>query len=127
LAEQGPHSARPEGVLDLLHGDARFLPVVEQGVHMLIGLDTVAWIAVSPSGAVDDDGLELYAFRRPVVVELSDGTTLEGELLYSARPGETRVVDYLNGQDRYFVLWVSGRNYYVAKPFVARVIEATSK
>jgi len=72
------------------------------------------------SGEASD---ELFDIRQKVDVELASGTTLAGELLYSAEETLTRVTDYMNQQGRFFRLWRDEDLYFVHKPFVARVIE----
>jgi hypothetical protein len=122
LAEINAHVQRPERISDLLDGDQPFLPVLEDGKPSLLGRSALLWVAVDNS-VLDEDELELFSFRRDITIDFNDGTSIGGELLYTAPSDNARVADYLNGRELCFRVWSTSRTYFVIKHHVARVRE----
>jgi hypothetical protein len=84
----------------------------------------VVWIAMSrESAGAEGSTEELYDFRKFVRLALSGGGALEGEILYSAPDGETRLVDFLNRPERFLKVWDGDRLFLVNKESVLRVVE----
>lgn len=127
LAEQDVRQYRRQQLLDLLEHGPPFLPVrdFQESRWEIVNRDLVIWVRVPPASlaAAGEASDELFDIRQKVDVELASGTTLAGELLYSAEETLTRVTDYMNQQGRFFRLWRDEDLYFVHKPFVARVIE----
>jgi hypothetical protein len=124
VAEHHAHDFRPEDVLDLLEDPPAFLPAREitddgGGSWFVLNKDTVVWVALH--GGVRDE--DLYDTRQDVGVELTSGTLLRGELLFSAPDGHNRLSDHLNGSGRFLRLWAPDRVYLVNKTYVLRVVE----
>ncbi len=122
LAETSAHSHRPERLSDLLDGATSFVPVLEDGRAALLGRSSLLWVSVD-NGVLEEDELELFSHRKKVTLELRDGSSLEGELLYTAPMESARVADFLNGHDRCFRVWQASRTYFVIKEHVLRVVE----
>jgi hypothetical protein len=126
LAEHGSHDFDRQHVLELLDQSESFIPIrdLETGEWESFNSSAVVWIGISGS-SVDGDGSgdELFEHRRPVLVALSGGTWLEGEVLYSAADAGPRLVDHLNRKDRYFRLWKADQVFLVNKNWVLRVVE----
>jgi hypothetical protein len=126
LAEQGSHDFRRQGILDLLEQDDSFLPAcdLESGEWESFSSRAVAWIGI-PLDLFDGEvpATELFEHRRVVRVFLLGGTSLLGELLYSAPDESSRVVDLMNQKERFFRLWTEDRVFLVNKQSVQRVVE----
>ncbi len=127
LAEQDTRQYRRQQLLDLLEHGPPFLPVrdFQESRWDIVNRDLVVWVRVPPASlaAAGEESDELFDIRQRVQVELTSGSSLAGELLYSAEETLTRVTDYMNQQGRFFRLWKDEDLYFVHKPFVARVIE----
>lgn len=126
LAEHGGHDFARQTVLDLLEQVDTFLPAwdVETGVREAFNARAVVWIAMSRNAMdAESSADELFEHRRCVRVALIGGASLEGEILYSAPDGGTRLVDYLNRRERFLRLWDGDRLFLVNRESVLRVVE----
>lgn len=89
-----------EAVRDHLAAGERFLPArdPETGKLVLLSRGRVLWAAVERPEADRRAQLEmdLYDVRSAVRLELSGGSAIEGELLYSPPAAQARVLDHLN-------------------------------
>jgi hypothetical protein len=129
LAEHGSHAFSRQRVLDLLEQGDGFLPAcdVETGQWESFNARAVVWIGLArPSVDAESSADELFEHRRRVRVSLKGGGSLEGEVLYSAPDGGTRLVDYLNRRERFLRLWDGDRIFLVNKESVLRVVEERS-
>jgi hypothetical protein len=126
LAEHGSHDFNRQRVLDLLEEVDSFLPVrdLETGERESFNSRAVVWIGMS-GASIDAEGSsdELFEHRRSVRVSLVGGASLEGEVLYSAPDGGSRLVDHLNRKERFFRLWNGERVFLVNKGSVLRVVD----
>jgi hypothetical protein len=127
LAEHASHDFNRQRVLDLLEELGSFLPVrdLETGEWESFNSHSVVWIGMS-GASIDAEGSsdELFEHRRSVRVSLVGGASLEGEVLYSAPDGGSRLVDHLNRKERFFRLWNGERVFLVNKGSVLRVVES---
>jgi hypothetical protein len=125
LAEHGSHEYSRQRVLDLLeHGG--FLPAcdVETGRWETFNAMAVCWIGMSRDSVEAEGGAEeLFEHRKVVRLTITGGTSLEGEILYSAPDGEARLVDYLNRPERFVRVWNGERVYLVRKESVVLMVE----
>jgi hypothetical protein len=128
LDEHQAHAFRRQHILDLLEGEAAFLPARDSatGVWEIFNKAALIWIRVpleplGQGGAESSD--ELFDFQSRVRVELRGGPPIDGDLLYSAPEEASRAVDYLNAAGRFFRLWDTHHLYLVNRSFVLRVIE----
>jgi hypothetical protein len=125
LAEHDSHGFQRQRVLDLLQTET-FLPAcdAESGEWQTFNSHAVLWIGMTLSSVDGEEAAdELFEHRQRVRVELIGGTSLEGELLYSAPQEGPRVVDLLNRRERFIRLWTEDRVYLVNKVSVLSVIE----
>jgi hypothetical protein len=130
LAEHQARAFRRQDVLDLLEREHAFLPAQDKatGAWILFNKDAVLWVAIPFAvGDAEAEADELYDQRRVVRVELVGGATLEGEILYTAPAGHSRLADHLSLPGRFFRLWSEGRVTLVNKAFVLRVLEEESR
>jgi hypothetical protein len=127
LAAQEIQQYQRQQLLELLEHGTPFLPIRDATDERweIANRDRILWVRVPPASfpAAGEETEELFDIRQKVVVELTSGPPLEGELLYSAEESLTRVTDYMNQQGRFFRLWKNEDLYFVHKPFVTRVIE----
>jgi hypothetical protein len=125
LAEHDSHAFQRQRVLDLLQAET-FLPAcdAQSGECEIFNSRAVLWIGM-PLSSVDgqEAGEELFEHRQCVRVEMTGGTSLQGELLYSALQDGSRVVDLLNRKERFFRLWTEDHVYLVNKDSVLSVVE----
>ncbi len=117
----------PQGkvVRDLLEQDRPFFPARDQDSDsfLLIQRDAVVWAAVDKVLESEIEHIELYDRHVWVRVELQDGSRLEGELFYTAPTARARVMDHLNGPERFFFLHREERLVLVNKAYVICVVE----
>jgi hypothetical protein len=127
LAAQEIHQYQRQQLLELLEHGTPFLPIRDAAAERweIANRDRIMWVRIPPASfpAAGEETDELFDIRQKVVIELTSGPPLEGELLYSAEESLTRVTDYMNQQGRFFRLWKNEDLYFVHKPFVTRVIE----
>jgi hypothetical protein len=132
VAEHKEHAYRRQRVLDLLDEPAPFLPARDpaRGVVTLVNKGTLMWVAISlDQGALpveeEPEVLEtqLYEVRQRAEVELVDGTSLLGDLMYTPPAEQARTTDHLNRAERFFRLWAADRVYLINKSFVRGVTD----
>jgi hypothetical protein len=126
LAEHASDRFDRQRVLDLLEQADAFLPArdVETGQWETLNARAVVWIGMSrPLLGGEGSADELFEYRKFVSVALEGGGSLEGEILYSAPDGGTRLVDFLNRPERFLKVWDGDRLYLVNKESVLRVVE----
>jgi hypothetical protein len=101
-----------------------FVPVALAKGIRLVARTAIAGIGipVAPPALARDGDLPIE--RQTATVKLHDGTTLDGELRWTARPGNNRTRDHLNESAAYLELHTKETTWYVAKSHVAWVEEA---
>jgi hypothetical protein len=125
LAEHDSHAFQRQRVLDLLQAET-FLPAcdAESGEWETFNSRAVLWIGIALSSVDGEEAAdELFEHRQRVRVDLIGGTSLVGELLYSATHEGPRVVDLLNRKERFLRLWTEDRIVLVNKKMLLRVVE----
>lgn len=112
----------PESVADYLNGRRRFFPMVAGGVAKMINRDQVLWVRYEKLPSVVDP--EVTLVERLTILELVDGTRIEGVVPTTDRPRElSRLSDVLNDAREEFVrIDDDEETYYVNKAFIRRVI-----
>jgi hypothetical protein len=108
----------PERLDDYLNGARRFLPTVSDGAAKIINRDQILWIAVD--GFVDSGGdYDLTVVQKLAILELVDGSRLEGYLDMNRPADRQRLSDVLNDDGERFVrLTDDNRTYFVNKDYV---------
>jgi hypothetical protein len=123
VADRGHRSRRWSDVLGLLDQPERFFPAqdTQTSEWLLCNKEEVIWVALATEP--ESDEFELFDRRFVVTVDLDDGSALDGELFFSAPSAEQRVVDYLNREERFFLLYQTDRVVLVNKASAAAVVE----
>jgi hypothetical protein len=128
LAEYHPCSWRHQNVLDLLEDGNAFLPakVAHHDARLLFNKDTVVWVGIplrADPALAEIEPEELFDIKHEIRLELTDGSKLDGQLLYAAPPDRSRIVDYMNAPGRFFRLWREDHVYLVNKAFLLRIFQ----
>ena len=112
----------PETVADYVNGRRRFFPMLSNGVAKMLNRDQILWMRYEKLPDVVD--LDNTIVETLTIVELSDGTRVEGVIQISDRPRElSRVSDVLNDpRESFFRIDDENETYYVNKLFVRSVI-----
>jgi len=111
----------PESMADYLNGGRRFFPMLAAGVPKMINRDHIVWLRYEKlQEAADDDGTII---EKLTILELSDGTRLEGTVPIDRPREQSRISDVLNDQREAFLrLDEESETYYVNKNFIRLVI-----
>ena len=119
-----PYSERrdgPETVADYLNGRRRFFPMVASGVAKMINRDQILWVRYEKLPDVVE--LEMTIVEKLTIVELSDGTRIEGVIPIDRPREQSRISDVLNDLHELFVrIDDDEETYYVNKSFLRSVI-----
>jgi hypothetical protein len=92
------------------------------GVPKMVNRDQILWVR-SPK-TFDPEALETTIIEKLTIVELTDGSRLEGVVPITGRPREqSRISDVLNDPHEGFLrIDGEGETYYVNKGFIRTVI-----
>ena len=119
-----PFSERREGaetVADYLNGKRRFFPMVAAGVPKMINREQILWVRYEKLPDVVE--MEITIVEKLTIVELSDGTRIEGVIPIDRPREQSRISDVLNDAHELFVRIDSDEDtYYVNKSFLRSVI-----
>ncbi|HJW92403.1 MAG TPA: hypothetical protein VJ901_02185 [Thermoanaerobaculia bacterium] len=118
-----PHSDRrdgPETMSDYLNSGRRFFPMIAAGVARMVNRDEIVWVRYEKLPPVDDDGTIV---EKLTILQLTDGTRVEG-IVPISRPLEySRISDVLNDLSEAFIrIDDDADTYYVNKRFIRLVI-----
>src|SRR5687768_2281239 len=93
-----PYSDRregPETVADYLNGRRRFFPMMAGGAAKMLNRDQILWVRYEKLPDIVE--LENTLVEKLTILELTDGTRIEGVIPIGDRPREnSRVSDVLN-------------------------------
>lgn len=111
----------PETVSDYLNGRRRFFPMLAAGASKMLNRDQILWVRYERLPDIDADDTII---EKLTLIELADGTRIEGVLPIGDRPRESsRISDVLNDpREEFFRLDDENETYYVNKMFVRTVI-----
>ncbi|HJQ39661.1 MAG TPA: hypothetical protein VKB93_21160 [Thermoanaerobaculia bacterium] len=120
-----PYSDRrdgPESVADYLNGRRRFFPMMAGGAAKMLNRDQILWMRYEKLPDVVD--LENTIVEKLTIIELVDGSRIEGVIPIGDRPREhSRVSDVLNdAREVFFRIDDETDTYYINKAFVRNVI-----
>ena len=119
-----PYSDRREGaetVADYLNGRRRFFPMVAGGVAKMINREQILWVRYEKLPDVVE--LEMTIIEKMTIVELTDGTRIEGVIPIDRPREQSRISDVLNDPHELFVrIDDEDDTYYVNKSFLRSVI-----
>lgn len=111
-----------ESIDEYLNGERRFFPMLCAGVPKMVNREQILWVRASKS--FDPEVLETTIVERLTILELTDGSRLEGVVPIAGRPREqSRISDVLNDPREAFLrIDGEGETYYVNKGFIRTVI-----
>lgn len=119
-----PYSDRREGaetVADYLNGRRRFFPMVAGGVPKMINRDQVLWVRYEKLPDIID--LDATIIEKLTILELSDGSRIEGVVPIDRPREQSRISDVLNDPRELFIrIDEEDETYYVNKDFIRSVI-----
>jgi hypothetical protein len=119
-----PYSDRregPETVADYLNGKRRFFPMVAGGVPKMINREQILWVRYEKLPDVVE--LEVTIVEKMTIVELTDGSRIEGVIPIDRPREQSRISDVLNDAHELFVrIDDEDDTYYVNKSFLRSVI-----
>lgn len=111
----------PETVADYLNGKRRFFPMVAGGVPKMINRDQILWVRYEKLPDVVE--LEMTIIEKLTIVELSDGSRIEGVIPIDRPREQSRISDVLNDPTELFVrIDDEDQTYFVNKSFLRSVI-----
>lgn len=127
LGERAESHAGPERPIDLLNGPHEFLPMARESGQLRL-TSRVQIVLVSVPAKLDSPGPgacwnDPHDTVAEVVVELHDGTLLEGTLRYQLPDASRRLQDYLNQQAPFLALHRGAGVLLVNKRYVTHVSE----
>ena len=110
----------PETMADYLNSGRRFFPMIAAGVARMVNRDEIVWVRYEKLAPADGDSTVV---EKLTILELTDGTRIEG-ILPIDRPKEySRISDVLNDISECFIrIDDEGDTYYVNKRFIRLVI-----
>ena len=115
------HRDGPETVSDYLNSQRRFFPMVNAGVPRMINRDQIMWVRYEK--LADTSEVEVTMIEKLTILELTDGTRIEGSIPIDRPREQSRVSDVLNDPREMFVrIDDEGETYYVNKTFIRVVI-----
>jgi len=119
-----PYSDRrdgPETLADYLNGRRRFFPMVASGAPKMINRDQIVWLKYEKLPAIVE--LDVTIVERLTIVELADGTRIEGVVPIDRPREQSRISDVLNDAREEFVrIDDEADTYFVNKKFIRGVI-----
>jgi len=122
LAENASTHEGPERLSDVLNGGEEFIPAFDEEARVMTFLNRKSLAAARVSREVEgDDGDEVtIPTEHEVEIDLAGGTRLRGIVSY-VRPGNGRLVDFLNERAPFFRLLEPESVALVSRRHVARV------
>jgi hypothetical protein len=107
-----------ENVSEYLAGDRRFLPMVGGGSPRIVNRDQILWLEVE-GYQEEDEVSETTIIQKLVILEMSDGTRIEGSIDVNRPPDRSRLSDVLNDRSETFLrLSFDRTSIFVNKNFV---------
>ena len=118
-----PYSHRHDGhetVEEYLNGARSFFPTNQDGIAKLINRDQLRWLK-APRSQEEEHSYDVTEAH--VIMELIDGTRIEGAIEINRPAGQARISDILNSHHEQFLcLRTDDDSCFVNKRFVRQVI-----
>ena len=119
-----PYSERrdgPESLEDYVNGRRRFFPMMAAGAAKMINRDQVVWVRYEKLPTVIE--LEMTLIEKLTILELADGSRIEGVVPIDRPREQSRISDVLNDPREEFVrIDDEVETYFVNKRFIRSVI-----
>lgn len=111
----------PETLHDYLNGDRAFFPMLAAGVPKMVNRGQILWVRFEKLPDLYES--ESTLIEKLIIIELIDGSRLEGTVPIDRPAGQSRISDILNDVAEVFVrIDDEGETYYVNKAFIRVVI-----
>jgi len=121
LHQASPLRSGPETMTEYLNSERRFFPMLCAGVPKMVNRDQILWVR-SPK-TFDPATLEVTLIERLTILELTDGSRLEGVVPIDRPREQSRISDVLNdAREAFLRIDGEGETYYVNKGFIRTVI-----
>ena len=120
-----PYSERrdgPETLADYLNGRRRFFPMIGGGgVPKMINRDQIIWVKFEKLPHIID--MEITVIERLTIMELADGSRIEGVIPIDRPQEQSRLSDVVNDSREDFVrIDDEEETYYVNKSFIRLLV-----
>jgi hypothetical protein len=111
----------PETMADYVNGRRRFFPMVASGAPRMINRDQILWIRSERLHELYES--ETTLIEKLTIIELTDGSRIEGVVPIDQPRETSRLSDVLNdGREVFLRIDDEGETYYVNKRFIRLVI-----
>jgi hypothetical protein len=111
----------PETLHEYLNGVRRFFPMLAGGVPKMVNRDQILWVKFEKLPDVYES--EATLIEKLTIIELADGSRLEGTVPIDRPREQSRISDILNDASEVFLrVDDDGDTYYVNKRFIRAVI-----
>jgi len=111
----------PETLADYLNGRRVFFPMVTGGVPKLINRDQITWVRFEKLPHIAD--LEITIIEKLTILELADGSRIEGIIPIDRPQEQSRLSDVLNDTRETFLrIDDDQETYYVNKRFIRLLV-----
>jgi len=111
----------PETLSDYLNGRRRFFPMMVSGVPKMVNRDQILWVRGDKLTEMAE--LDVTIVTRLTIIELADGSRLEGVIPIDRPREQSRISDVLNDEQELFLrIDAEDETFYVNKAFIRNVI-----
>lgn len=115
------HRDGPETLHEYLNGARTFFPMLAAGVPKMVNRDQILWVKFEKLPDVYET--EATLIEKLTIIELADGSRIEGTVPIDRPREQSRISDILNDTSEVFVrVDDEGDTYYVNKRFIRMVI-----
>ena len=115
------HRDGPETLHEYLNGARTFFPMLAGGVPKMINRDQILWVRFEKLPDVYES--EATLIEKLTILELADGSRIEGTVPIDRPREQSRISDVLNDASEAFLrIDDEGYTYYVNKDFLRSVI-----
>jgi hypothetical protein len=121
LSPYSEHRDGPESMTEYVNGERRFFPMMSAGALKMINRDQIVWVRYEKLPNIVD--LEVTIIERLTILELSDGSRIEGVVPIDRPREHSRISDVLNDTSEKFIrIDDEEETYFVNKRFIRCVI-----
>jgi hypothetical protein len=117
------HRDGPETMHEYLNGARTFFPMLAGGVPKMVNRDQILWVRFEKLPDLYES--EATLIEKLTILELVDGSRIEGTVPIDRPREQSRISDILNDTNEVFLrIDDEGDTYYVNKQFIRVVIPA---